>query len=83
MKEEVENSIFILDENELLSKIHNLMHNEDMSAIEAFVALSEELDIEIELIAKVVGHGILKGKIQAEAEEKNLIARTSNSIKIL
>ena len=83
MNEEIENKIFILDEKELFYKIQELIQNEDVSLIEAIICISEELDIEPEIMAKVVGHGILKDKIQAEAESKNMILKSTTAFKLL
>ena len=59
-------------------KIEQIVYEKDVSYIDAIVMYCEETGFEIEMAGKLVS-GVLKSKIQIEAEDLHYLAKTNTS----
>ena len=62
--------------DELRMKVEKYVQTDGMSYVEAIIDICEEMEINLQDIAKII-KGPLKDKLEAEAMERNIIKRTT------
>lgn len=66
----------IITFDELRMKVEKYVQTDGMSYVEAIIDICEEMEINLQDIAKII-KGPLKDKLEAEAMERNIIKRTT------
>lgn len=75
MQEEIEVPT-IITKVELINRVHKLVEEDGLKYSEAIIEICDELEIEYEEIAKLIGRGPLRAKLEIEAMRHHVIPNT-------